>query len=86
MVTGDGKETAVAIAAILGLNGDGKVVLSGAEVDRLSERELIEVAEKVCCYYRTNPSHKLRVSILSNFYQETLAEGEDLVQLTSSER
>ena len=61
MVTGDGKETAVAIASMLGLNDDGKVVLSGADVDRLSERELVEVAEKVCCYYRTNPSHKLRI-------------------------
>ena len=61
MVTGDGKETAVAIASMLGLNEDGKVVLSGADVDRLSERELVEVAEKVCCYYRTNPSHKLRI-------------------------
>ena len=47
MVTGDGKETAVAIASMLGLNEDGKVVLSGADVDRLSERELVEVAEKV---------------------------------------
>jgi Ca2+-transporting ATPase len=61
MVTGDGKETALAIAAMLGLTGDNKVILSGSEVDRLNERELVDVAEKVCCYYRTNPSHKLRI-------------------------
>jgi Ca2+-transporting ATPase len=38
-----------------------QVILSGSEIDRLNERELQDVAEKVYCYYRTNPSHKLRI-------------------------
>jgi len=40
MVTGDGKETALAIASILGLNLEGKISLSGSDVERMSEREL----------------------------------------------
>ena len=38
-----------------------QVILSGSEIDRLNEHELQNVAEKVYCYYRTNPSHKLRI-------------------------
>ena len=38
-----------------------QVILSGSEIDRLNERELQDAAEKVYCYYRTNPSHKLRI-------------------------
>ncbi len=40
MVTGDGKETALAIASMLGLDQEGKISLSGAEVERMGEREL----------------------------------------------
>lgn len=40
MVTGDGKETALAIASLLGLDQEGKISLSGSEVERMGEREL----------------------------------------------
>ena len=47
MITGDGKETATAIASMLGLQTDNKVLLSGADVDRLNDVELQRVADSV---------------------------------------
>ena len=63
MITGDGKETAAEIARSLGLYGEGssKVLLSGTEMDALSDGDLADVAERVCVYYRANPLHKVRI-------------------------
>lgn len=47
MITGDAKETASAIATTLGIQTDGKVLLSGAEVDRMSDLDLQRVADNV---------------------------------------
>ena len=47
MITGDGKETAAAIAEMLGLQTDRKVLLSGAEVDRMNDVELQRIADSV---------------------------------------
>ena len=65
MITGDGRETAQEIARSLGLLGSGsdlgKVLVSGQELDMMSEEDLVSVAESVCVYYRANPLHKLRI-------------------------
>lgn len=55
MITGDGKETASAISHALAIQTDGKVLLSGAEVDAMSDVELQRLADKVIAfsYYRT---------------------------------
>ena len=47
MITGDAKETAAAISKMLGLQTDGKVLLSGAEVDRMNDVELQRIADSV---------------------------------------
>ena len=47
MITGDGQATASAIASMLGIQTDGKLLLSGAEVDSMSDMELQRVADKV---------------------------------------
>ena len=47
MITGDGKETAAAIAEMLGLQTDRKVLLSGAEVDRMNDVDLQRIADSV---------------------------------------
>ena len=60
MVTGDHPHTARAIARQVGLDGDGRV-LSGAELDALSDGELCEVVAQVSLYARTTPEHKLRI-------------------------
>jgi P-type Ca2+ transporter type 2C len=61
MVTGDYKETAQAIARDIGLLTPGGLVLTGAELDALSDEELAEKADRldVCC--RVSPQHKTRI-------------------------
>jgi Ca2+-transporting ATPase len=61
MVTGDYKDTAEAIARDIGLRTPGGVVLTGAEIDRLSDAELAACADRldVCC--RVSPQHKTRI-------------------------
>jgi Ca2+-transporting ATPase len=61
MITGDHKNTAVAIARALGIFGEGSEALSGEELDRLSEDELYGAVERVSVYARVSPEHKLRV-------------------------
>ncbi|HYI88060.1 MAG TPA: HAD-IC family P-type ATPase [Burkholderiales bacterium] len=61
MVTGDHKETAEAIAREIGILTPGGIVLTGPEIERLSDAELAAKAEKlqVCC--RVSPLHKTRI-------------------------
>ena len=60
MITGDHKNTAVAIARELGFYGPDSRALTGEEVDRLNESELDAVVENVAVYARVSPEHKLR--------------------------
>jgi Ca2+-transporting ATPase len=61
MITGDHKDTAVAIARELGLSdGDGEA-LSGAEIDNLSDVQLVQVVERISVYARVSAEHKLRI-------------------------
>jgi len=60
MITGDHKLTATAVAKELGLLKSGRV-LTGAELDALSDRELEGIAEDVTVYARVSPEHKLRI-------------------------
>ena len=60
MITGDHKLTAVAIAEELGLMKDG-FAFTGADLDRLSDRGLEDIVEKIDVYARVSPVHKLRV-------------------------
>ena len=61
MITGDHKDTAVAIAEELGtLKGSGQA-LSGTELDRLSDDELGQTVEQVRVYARVTAEHKLRI-------------------------
>jgi Ca2+-transporting ATPase len=61
MVTGDHKDTAEAIAREIGILTPGGVVLTGAEIDKLSDAQLAAQADKlqVCC--RVSPQHKTRI-------------------------
>jgi Ca2+-transporting ATPase len=62
MVTGDHKLTAVAIAKELNLieKEEGKV-LTGVELDKLSDEEFAKVVEEVTIYARVLPEHKVRI-------------------------
>jgi Ca2+-transporting ATPase len=60
MITGDHKLTAVAIAKELGLLKQGKV-LTGADLDNLTDEQFEKLADQVDVYARVSPAHKLRV-------------------------
>jgi cation-transporting ATPase I len=60
MVTGDHPSTAEAIAAELGL-WDGKAVLTGPELDGLSDAELETCVEDVAVFARVSPGQKVRI-------------------------
>lgn len=60
MITGDHPSTAEGIAADLGLL-DGERVLTGPELDELSDAELDEIAGRVAVFARVTPSHKVRI-------------------------
>ncbi|RJQ46745.1 MAG: cation-transporting P-type ATPase [Gammaproteobacteria bacterium] len=60
MITGDHAATALAVAGQLGI-GDGKSVLTSAEIETMSEAALTEAAVKTDVYARVSPEHKLRL-------------------------
>lgn len=60
MITGDHKNTAVAVAKKAGLLKGGKA-MTGAELDRLSDEELDRVIGKYTVFARVEPVHKLRI-------------------------
>jgi Ca2+-transporting ATPase len=61
MVTGDYRDTAEAIAAEIGLRTPGGLVLTGADLDKISDEELATYADRVdvCC--RVSPAHKTKI-------------------------
>lgn len=59
MVTGDCKVTAAAIAKKLGL--PDKNILSGEELEEMSEKDLREKIENIHIFARVEPLHKLRI-------------------------
>ena len=58
MITGDHARTAEAIARMMGLNGR---VVTGAELDRMSDDELMEIVNDVAIFARVSPQHKPRI-------------------------
>jgi len=60
MITGDHPRTARAIARRIGLDDDGEV-LTGVELERLSQEELEARTASTAIYARVSPEHKLRL-------------------------
>ncbi len=61
MITGDHKNTAVAIAKALGFFKEDSMALTGAELDGLDESAFSAKVEKIPVYARVSPEHKLRI-------------------------
>ncbi|MBE6919511.1 MAG: cation-translocating P-type ATPase [Ruminococcaceae bacterium] len=61
MITGDHKDTAVAIAKELGIITDASDAITGAELDQISDEDIGEAVKKYGVYARVQPEHKVRI-------------------------
>ncbi len=61
MITGDHVVTASAIARELGILEEGDRAITGAELDKLTDRELDEQVEGISVYARVSPENKIRI-------------------------
>src|SRR5437763_293005 len=61
MITGDHKLTAMAIAREMGILEEGKIALTGEELEKLSDEELLRQVERIRVYARVAPDHKMRI-------------------------
>lgn len=61
MITGDHKNTAVAIARSLNFFPADALALTGEELDRIDDQELTFKVDRVSVYARVSPEHKLRI-------------------------
>lgn len=64
MVTGDHRLTAIAVAKELNLLGENETegrVLTGEELEKISDEQLEGIVERVVIYARVSPEHKMRI-------------------------
>ncbi|WP_346890209.1 calcium-translocating P-type ATPase, PMCA-type [Clostridium sp. UBA1056] len=61
MITGDHKNTAFAIGKDLNICSESKEVITGAELDRISDKELEKSIDNYRIFARVSPKHKLRI-------------------------
>ncbi len=61
MVTGDHPTTALAVGQMLGIAGGDAEVLTGRDLEGMSEDELYERVGRVSVYARVSPHHKMRI-------------------------
>lgn len=61
MITGDHKITAIAIAKSLGILENDDEAITGAELEEMSDEDLIKNVRKYSVYARVSPEHKVRI-------------------------
>ena len=61
MITGDHKDTAVAIAKELGIIADSSEAITGAELNNIPDDRICEEVKKYGVYARVQPEHKTRI-------------------------
>lgn len=61
MITGDHKNTAFAIAKELDITKDPSAVLSGTELDKMSDEELNSKIDDIRVFARVSPEHKVKI-------------------------
>ncbi len=61
MITGDHKDTAVAIAMQLGIIEDASRAITGAQLDEISDEDFAERVAEFRVYARVQPEHKTRI-------------------------
>lgn len=61
MITGDHKNTAVAIAKNLGIYTNGNTIISGTELNEMTDNELDQAVKSATVFARVSPNDKLRI-------------------------
>jgi Ca2+-transporting ATPase len=61
MITGDHRLTAVAVAREIGIYKEDDRVLTGEELERMSDEEFERIVDKVTVYARVSPMDKLKI-------------------------
>ena len=61
MITGDHKDTAVAIGMELGIISDASQAITGAQLDEISDKEFQDRITDFSVYARVQPEHKVRI-------------------------
>src|SRR5256885_1930636 len=61
MITGDHKLTAMAVAREMGILGEGDLALTGEELEKVSDADLVREVERIRVYARVAPEHKMRI-------------------------
>lgn len=61
MITGDYPNTARAIAETIGMLRQGRQVMTGAQLDAISDEELKKAIEDTAVFARVSPEHKMRI-------------------------
>lgn len=61
MITGDHKDTAVAIAKELGILDENSFAITGRDLDRISDDDFDSMVDKISVYTRVSPEHKVRI-------------------------
>ena len=58
MITGDNRETAIAIAKQVGIKGE---VIDGSALEKISDQELLRRIDDIAIFSRVKPEHKIRI-------------------------
>lgn len=61
MITGDHRDTAVAIARELGILTDESQAITGAQLNDISDEDFEKTVDRYCVYARVQPEHKVRI-------------------------
>ena len=61
MITGDNPLTAAAISKEIGLIKEGEEVLSGSQIEKMSQEDLVKAVEKFRIFARVTPEDKLNI-------------------------
>jgi len=61
MITGDHKNTAVAIAKKINILKKGDIAITGAELDKMTDEEFLNEIEHIKVYARVSPENKVRI-------------------------
>lgn len=73
MITGDNELTSASIATSLGLMKRGDEIMTGDQLDKYTDEELLKILPRIKVFARTTPIHKQKIVMLYQKLGETVA-------------